>query len=200
MAKQKEQQEARVLRSQGLSLNQIASRLKVAKASVSLWVRGIPVPERYVKPKPIRVPKMDSIDWDEVQSYYDSVRSLSKCVKYFGISEWMIGRAIAENKLIQHEYHRPLSVILTQNSRASTGNVRKRLFSSGVKQRKCEECGITEWNGKPVSFELHHKNGINNDHRLENLIILCPNCHSQTETYKGKNKAAARKRKVKPVA
>src|SRR5947209_5916303 len=182
MAKRKEWEEARRLRSQGLTLDQIAFRLKVSKSSVSVWARDISIPERYVKPKLVKMPKIDkmeTIDWNEVQSYYDEVRSISKCVKRFGISDWWIGRAIVENKLTQHEYHRPLSALLTQKSRASTGSVRKRLFNSGTKQRKCEECGITEWNGKPVSFELHHKNGINTDHRLENLLILCPNCHSQ---------------------
>lgn len=53
---------------------------------------------------------------------------------------------------------------------------------------KCAICGISEWQGKPLSLELDHINGINNDNRLENLRFLCPNCHSQTVTYAARNK------------
>lgn len=53
---------------------------------------------------------------------------------------------------------------------------------------KCAICGISEWNGKTLSLELDHINGINNDNRIENLRFLCPNCHSQTDTYGARNK------------
>ena len=57
------------------------------------------------------------------------------------------------------------------------------LINHKLKENKCEICGITEWNGKPITFQLHHKNGNPKDDRLENLQILCPNCHSQTDTF-----------------
>lgn len=68
-----------------------------------------------------------------------------------------------------------------------TNKLRIRLISENIKENKCEVCSITEWNGISVSFELDYINGIRNDHRLENLRIICPNCHSQTETYRAKN-------------
>ncbi|MGB2240169.1 MAG: HNH endonuclease [Pseudomonadales bacterium] len=53
----------------------------------------------------------------------------------------------------------------------------------------CSSCGIgDEWNGKPITLQLDHINGVNNDHRLDNLRMLCPNCHSQTDTWCGRNK------------
>jgi Zn finger protein HypA/HybF involved in hydrogenase expression len=52
---------------------------------------------------------------------------------------------------------------------------------------KCNECGITDWNGKDIILEIDHINGDNTDNRIENLRYLCPNCHSQTSTYKGRN-------------
>ena len=64
-----------------------------------------------------------------------------------------------------------------------------RLISEGRLEYKCEKCGISEWLGEPLSLHLDHKNGVNNDHRIENLRFLCPNCHSQTDTYAGKNKS-----------
>ena len=57
----------------------------------------------------------------------------------------------------------------------------------GIKEEKCEECEIKEWNGKSISFELEHIDGNRFNHKIENLKILCPNCHSQTKTYRGKN-------------
>jgi hypothetical protein len=66
--------------------------------------------------------------------------------------------------------------------------LKNRLLDEGIKLHKCEYCGITEWNGKPTPLELDHINGINTDNRLENLRLLCPNCHAQTDTYRGKNK------------
>jgi hypothetical protein len=49
---------------------------------------------------------------------------------------------------------------------------------------KCDECLLNEWNGKPIILDLDHINGINNDHRKSNLRYLCPNCHSQTNTFR----------------
>ena len=60
------------------------------------------------------------------------------------------------------------------------------LYKSGWKEYKCEICGISEWQGKELSLQLDHINGINNDNRIENLRLLCPNCHSQTETFSGR--------------
>ena len=57
---------------------------------------------------------------------------------------------------------------------------------------KCWLCGITEWFGKPLGFELEHKDGNSDNNNLSNLSILCPNCHSQTPTYKAKNKGKGR--------
>lgn len=51
---------------------------------------------------------------------------------------------------------------------------------------KCECCGISEWNGKPITLQLHHKDGNHNNNEEENLSLLCPNCHSQTESFCGK--------------
>lgn len=81
----------------------------------------------------------------------------------------------------------PLRAVLSVNSSLSTHNVRKRLLNNKLKENVCEICGITEWNGQPIICELHHINGDSTDNRLENLQMLCPNCHSQTDNYCGKN-------------
>ena len=63
------------------------------------------------------------------------------------------------------------------------------MFKEHIKENKCEnpECGLTEWHGKPIVCELHHINGVKDDLRLDNLKILCPNCHAYTDNYRGKN-------------
>ena len=82
-----------------------------------------------------------------------------------------------------------LEEIMTENSfYANISRLKIRLINEGIFEYKCAKCGIYEWQGQPISLQLHHKNGINNDHRKENLEFLCPNCHSQTDTFSGKNK------------
>ena len=68
-----------------------------------------------------------------------------------------------------------------------TNKLRVRLIKEGIKSEICELCGITEWNGKPVSFELDHIDGNSHNHKLDNIRIICPNCHSQTNTYRARN-------------
>ena len=69
-----------------------------------------------------------------------------------------------------------------------SNKLRVRLIESEIKDSKCEVCGLSEWLGFPIRLELDHIDGNMYNHKLENLRILCPNCHSQTETYRGKNK------------
>lgn len=70
-------------------------------------------------------------------------------------------------------------------SRSALNSFLKRL---GLYKDNCEICRISEWNGGPLPMELDHKNGNNRDNRIENLQWICPNCHSLTSTYKGKNR------------
>lgn len=69
------------------------------------------------------------------------------------------------------------------SSLGSSSNLRKRLVAAGLKPPHCEECGLSEWRGRPIALALDHINGDHTDNRLENLRILCPNCHAQTDTW-----------------
>lgn len=81
---------------------------------------------------------------------------------------------------------KPLSEILKENSFYSSYKLKNRLIQEGYKEYRCEKCKRTEWEGEAIPLELHHINGIHDDNRLENIQILCPNCHAQTENYRGK--------------
>ncbi|HEY6637471.1 MAG TPA: HNH endonuclease signature motif containing protein, partial [Solirubrobacterales bacterium] len=70
---------------------------------------------------------------------------------------------------------------------------------SGPEENCCEICGIDSWLGKPLKAQLHHKNGDGSDNRLENIQFLCPNCHSQTDTYGGRNGHRRSKRHLRLV-
>ena len=83
---------------------------------------------------------------------------------------------------------KPIEYYLTENSYHQSHKLKLRLISEGLKEHKCEGCGITEWNGEPTPIELDHIDGNRYNNTINNLRILCPNCHAQTETYRGKNK------------
>ena len=77
--------------------------------------------------------------------------------------------------------------ILKENCKHQRTVLRRYIIKNNLIPYKCAICGCTEWQGKTLSLELDHINGVNNDNRLENLRFLCPNCHSQTSTYGSRN-------------
>jgi len=79
--------------------------------------------------------------------------------------------------------------VLNNKRQITTYRLAKLLIKHGLKECKCEnpKCGITEWMGEPLKVVPHHINGNHNDNRLENIMFLCPNCHSYTDNFGGKN-------------
>ncbi len=83
----------------------------------------------------------------------------------------------------------PLDKILSgDHPDYQTFKLKNRLILEGYKENVCELCGISEWNGKKLSMQLDHIDGNCHNHKMDNLRLICPNCHSQTDTYCGKNK------------
>ena len=88
----------------------------------------------------------------------------------------------------------PLEAYLKANRTVMSSKLRRRLIEEGVKEHECEHCGHREWQGYPVPLELDHVNGDRTDNRIENLRLLCPNCHALTPTYRGRNIGRTRAR------
>jgi Zn finger protein HypA/HybF involved in hydrogenase expression len=78
-----------------------------------------------------------------------------------------------------------------------TRKLKRRLIKAGLKENKCEKCGIAQWQGMPLVIQLHHIDGNHHNNSLENLQMLCPNCHSQTHNFTGKNNKKSLKKKTK---
>lgn len=84
-------------------------------------------------------------------------------------------------------YHKdiPLDEYINGGKKIKSAHLLAKLIKAGVKQRKCESCGIVDWNSKPIVLHLHHCDGNPDNNSLDNLQVLCPNCHSQTDNFKG---------------
>lgn len=104
----------------------------------------------------------------------------------------LCGQILAGKNQKGRVHQRPLSEILIKDGTS----LKIRLIKEGLLENKCKICGIDSWDGKPLTLQLDHINGDHWDHRIENLRILCPNCHTQTDTYankKGSNKKPLRR-------
>ena len=85
-------------------------------------------------------------------------------------------------KGISHKEQRK-DIILYLNGNTSNSSKRKRLIDEGIKEEKCEICGLSEWMGQPIPLELHHKDFNHFNNEISNLQILCSNCHMQAHNY-----------------
>jgi Zn finger protein HypA/HybF involved in hydrogenase expression len=79
-----------------------------------------------------------------------------------------------------------LDKLLVEHSTHNRYHLRERIIKNKLIDYECQICGLTSWLNQPISLQLDHINGINDDNRIENLRFLCPNCHSQTDTYGSK--------------
>lgn len=115
-------------------------------------------------------------------------KTMKKYIEYYNIdtSHFQTKNAHLKGKF-NFKKRIPLDDILIENSKyLNNTNLKNRLFDENLKLNICEVCGIDKWNNKRLVLQLDHINGINTDNRLENLRIICPNCHSQTDTFCGK--------------
>jgi biotin operon repressor len=168
----------------GLSGNQIAEALGISKSTVAYHRRrlGKEIDERCNR----------RYDWADIQAYYDEGHSIAECQLRFGFSRATWNAARLRGAIVSRPQAIPLDELLVNGTRRGRWNLKNRLLAAGLKTERCEICGVTEWLGEPLSMALHHVNGDGRDNRLENLQLLCPNCHSQTENFSGRNRGRLR--------
>lgn len=96
---------------------------------------------------------------------------------------------------------RTLAEVLTEGIVVQSWGLKRRLLTAGLLREQCQECGIgAEWNNKRLFLHFNHINGKHTDNRLENLRLLCPNCHSQTENYSGHKSYEGRQNSRQKIA
>jgi DNA-binding CsgD family transcriptional regulator len=169
----------RQLAASGTSQARIAAQLGLSKATIAYHFRklGIPADERFAR----------RYDWAEIQRAYDSGLSIRQCANLFGFSNAVWHKAAQRGDVVSRSREMSLEELLVAGRHRGRGHLKRRLIRAGLKENRCEECGVDSWRGQPLNIALHHVNGDGHDNRLENLLFLCPNCHSQTPNYGGRN-------------
>jgi 5-methylcytosine-specific restriction endonuclease McrA len=123
-------------------------------------------------------------DWAAVQRYYDEGHTYRECKARFGFCSESWHKAAKRGEIKPRPYGLPIEDLLLVGQRQ---NIKIRLLRAGILENRCSICGLTEWMSSALTMQIDHVNGAKNDHRLENLRMLCPNCHSQTATFAGRN-------------
>lgn len=109
-----------------------------------------------------------------------------KSVKYFNLdTSHFTGMNITGRKLPPRR--KTINEYLKKDSDIQSSKLKKYLLDEHIFEPICSSCNLRDWLSKPIPLELDHIDGVNSNNEITNLRLLCPNCHAQTPTYRGKN-------------
>jgi HNH endonuclease len=158
----------------GLEPNECRRRFGITYSAWAMAIR-----RGYLRVAGVGKDQRRRYDWRLVQSYYDQGHSFYDCMSLFGFCRGAWHKAVRRGEIKPRPLGQPIDALLA-NGR-SRRNIKVRLLRANLLENRCSKCGVAEWMGKPLAIQIDHING-RDDHRLANLRMLCPNCHSQTET------------------
>lgn len=153
--------------------------------SHTAWMKAIERGQLQAKPAPFP-DRRRKYDWAKVQAYYDQGHTSLQTAAHFGFCAATWHKAIQRGEIKSRGFGMPIEELLSSPKRNRT-HIKGRLLNAGLLRNECAICGLSSWRERPLALHLDHVNGVKNDNRLENLRMLCPNCHSQTPTYSGRN-------------
>lgn len=123
------------------------------------------------------------------QDFFNQLNLIYNSENFYKFKKIFKKHGFNDNKNRRHTPINYETEMFIENSPFTRGTVKRTILRLNLIKYQCAECSNPgHWNGKPLTLQIEHKNGLPNDHRLENLEFLCPNCHSQTDTYAARNK------------
>lgn len=131
-------------------------------------------------------------NWKSIEKYILDGHTIKQASIVYGFSLSALDKARKKNKLYlptdtirknRGPRAKDISEYLIKGSHIKTTHLKNRLIKEGMLKGVCKKCGINQWLGNDITLQLDHINGDNCDNRIENLRLLCPNCHSQTPTF-----------------
>ena len=125
--------------------------------------------------------------------FYKYVKEYNLDTSHFTGQKTNLGNRLGEKNNISNEEY------FIKNKLKKSSEVIKRLLKFNLLEYKCSYCGISKWRDQSISLQLHHINGDHFDNTLNNLILLCPNCHSQTDSFAGKKNKGKSNHKYKRI-
>ena len=143
--------------------------------------------EQFVKESCSYAQLAKKIGYDNVEKNGNAYRTVHNMINELGLNtSHFKGQGWLKDQNFDNKKYIPFDEYIKGDS-VQTNKLRTKLLKEGLKEHKCECCQNTIWNEQPIPLEVHHEDGNKDNNDIDNLKLLCPNCHALTDNYRGKN-------------